>query len=451
MSSPADREILVDSATLINLCRKHNNQLLSILNEQQKVDVQELIRTTQRIQQILWKCVHDYGSLEGLQIKSVEKVYTQICEYEKKIQQLQRMGTLARIITQARLRSRIDQLSNNICIAVESMEKEIREGAVQQLVVDNRDQFSEILENIDEEYAKNVKDRDRLRKSGNDLKKSIDQERYIKDKETREKIDNALSILTNPLEREVMLRAIPSLKVKPLLSEEEVAFVVSALNDDSPKKIPRCMYARSISTYPVDQKTGIREGDPVCDMFCASIFEGRVIAAVADGCGWGAPAKEAARKASQMFVAYMKRHQHHISKTDDAAVLILRAYAAAHKAIIEGFSEEMLFTAGTTTMMAGILMELAEPQGTNTFAFVTASVGDCKAYCFNQAGKRLHEITKGNRGNLDMRDPGGRLGPHKDGGLPDLRNLTLYCCLCKPGDVIGIVSDGVHDNFGEPL
>ena len=60
---------------------------------------------------------------------------------------------------------------------------------------------------------------------------------------------------------------------------------------------------------------------------------------------------------------------------------------------------------------------------------------------------RFDEITKGNRGGLDVRDPGGRIGPYLDEGRPDLRNLTLYCYPCEDADIIALVSDGVHDNL----
>jgi hypothetical protein len=76
------------------------------------------------------------------------------------------------------------------------------------------------------------------------------------------------------------------------------------------------------------------------------------------------------------------------------------------------------------------------------------SIGDCKAYKYSTKSGRVEEITKGNRGNQDAKDPGGRLGPTLEGGAPDLRNLKLYCVFCEEGDLIIAASDGVHDNFG---
>ena len=44
----------------------------------------------------LSKCVNDYGMVADMQLKTAEKVYVSICDYEKKIQQLQAQGTLVR-------------------------------------------------------------------------------------------------------------------------------------------------------------------------------------------------------------------------------------------------------------------------------------------------------------------------------------------------------------------
>lgn len=88
-----------------------------------------------------------------------------------------------------------------------------------------------------------------------------------------------------------------------------------------------------------------------------------------------------------------------------------------------------------------------QPENGKNFAVVFASIGDCKAYHWEPSG-RVSEITRGNRGNHDMKDPGGRLGPHSNDGSPDLRNFSLYCQYCNEGDFITFVSDGVHDNLG---
>lgn len=60
----------------------------------------------------------------------------------------------------------------------------------------------------------------------------------------------------------------------------------------------------------------------------------------------------------------------------------------------------------------------------------------------------MDDITIGNRANLtDAKDPGGRLGPWSQNGTDDLRNLKLYYVEVEPGDLLIVVSDGIHDNF----
>jgi hypothetical protein len=52
------------------------------------------------------------------------------------------------------------------------------------------------------------------------------------------------------------------------------------------------------------------------------------------------------------------------------------------------------------------------------WAFVCASVGDCKAFCWTPSSGKLQDITVGNRTNLtDASDPGGRIGPYLQGGF----------------------------------
>jgi hypothetical protein len=128
------------------------------------------------------------------------------------------------------------------------------------------------------------------------------------------------------------------------------------------------------------------------------------------------------------------------------SVKSLGSFSVANDAIIEGKSKEDLWSCGTTTLMAGILAEVDGDAG--EWALVCVSVGDCKAFVWNEKYERCVDVTAGNRRNLrDARDPGGRLGPYLEGDLPDLRNLASYFWPLSPKDVLLAVSDGVHDNF----
>jgi len=47
-----------------------------------------------------------------------------------------------------------------------------------------------------------------------------------------------------------------------------------------------------------------------------------------------------------------------------------------------------------------------------------------------------------------LRDPGGRVGPMiGEKGEPDLRNLNVCHTNCCEGDIIIVVTDGIHDNL----
>ena len=75
------------------------------------------------------------------------------------------------------------------------------------------------------------------------------------------------------------------------------------------------------------------------------------------------------------------------------------------------------------------------------------SIGDCKAFHWRAADGVVTDITIGNRQELDVRDPGGRIGPHLRNGAPDVRNLKLFFQPCEEGDMIVAMSDGIHDNL----
>lgn len=64
-----------------------------------------------------------------------------------------------------------------------------------------------------------------------------------------------------------------------------------------------------------------------------------------------------------------------------------------------------------------------------------------------------------NTKNVDLKDPGGRLGPYLDNGLPDLRNLQLSFTPCDENDIIIVLSSTAFYNmvpapanfYGSPL
>jgi len=275
---------------------------------------------------------------------------------------------------------------------------------------------------------------------------------------------------------------------------------------------------RCISNYPVkreEENRVIRMGDPIADYFLTRVYMNRAILALADGCGWGKSAKDAARIAANTFLSYLDSRHADMLSVRDIGRLILRAFSEAHEKILK--SHDDIWEAGTTTMLAGMIVELNIEDDVNNstkenghsstqngdkkespraeedekqvskakdekdkgkvqekekekdkekeketqkekekgkgerctkWVFVCASVGDCKALHYSKTKRKITDITHGNR--IDVRstsDPGGRLGAMVGDGAPDLRNLFVHFCPCDEGDMLMLLTDGVHDNF----
>eukprot|EP01107_Rhizomastix_libera_P003835 TRINITY_DN1657_c0_g1_i2.p1 TRINITY_DN1657_c0_g1~~TRINITY_DN1657_c0_g1_i2.p1 ORF type:complete len:868 (+),score=233.96 TRINITY_DN1657_c0_g1_i2:30-2606(+) len=240
--------------------------------------------------------------------------------------------------------------------------------------------------------------------------------------------------------------------------------------------------ARTISTYPLMPGTRIQQGSPVCDIYAAELTEGRAILCLADGCSWGEKPREAARRASACFVNHVSENHTKKKTIRELGVLLLEGLAKAHSAIVA--QKEDPYDAGTTTLVGGVVCGVTDSKGASlrrlesglslsaakaqplkgTFstskmdeynpflegielwAFLFISVGDCKVFRYSSSSGKISDITRGNRGT-DATDPGGRIGPHLDFGMPDLRNLSLHCQPCNQNDLIIMVSDGVYDNL----
>lgn len=199
----------------------------------------------------------------------------------------------------------------------------------------------------------------------------------------------------------------------------------------------------------------------ICDYFRAATLENRTILVVADGCGWGRKARAAAETVSkvqtkkfrvlisQAVMEYMLdiHIQKNIRNTGDCNHELLSAFRHGHDAIIK--SCDYIDECGTSTLLSGMIMRL-RPHSflEEEWAFVAVSVGDCKAYHWDPVKKKITDITFGNRTDVrDARDCGGRLGPYIGVSDPDLRNLASFHHPCKPGDIIFVCTDGVHDNL----
>jgi len=169
---------------------------------------------------------------------------------------------------------------------------------------------------------------------------------------------------------------------------------------------------------------------------------------VADGCGWGERAMQASHRLRDHFMDYFTNEVKSLRTLREISEHLVTAISYANYYI--SYDKKTVWMAGTTTGLCGLLVELDTTKDPSLppWAFVFVSIGDCKCFKFDGVTQACQDITVGNRMNItDARDPGGRLGPHHKKGDPDLRNLELYWIGCNEGDMVLVVSDGVHDNL----
>lgn len=201
--------------------------------------------------------------------------------------------------------------------------------------------------------------------------------------------------------------------------------------------------AESVGGYPAGS-----QGSIMCDRFHVKSFGDRTIFALADGCNWGVRPRTAATRASAGFIDYLAdlKIQSEASTLLSLKEHILRAYRVAHAKIVGDIAPEEIWTISQTTLIGGMIVPLVNNK-TYKWAALFFSVGDCKAFLFNETDG-VKDLTYGNRVNArNAKDTGGRLGPYVDGGQPDLRNLKSYFWPLKTGDIFFVVSDGVYDNM----
>lgn len=168
--------------------------------------------------------------------------------------------------------------------------------------------------------------------------------------------------------------------------------------------------------------------------------EGYQIFSVADGCGWGAKARNAAVTASELALGFINKHlsQCRAITIREIVKIQLAAFKHAQEALLQAGT-----TVGTTTLTVGIIAG-----GYSVFA----CLGDSDGRLIRTVGKiqQCVNVTPGSRSDsIDATDPGGRLGNYCGEGAV-WKNLRVSVLKNQKGDVIIAGSDGLADNF-DPL
>mmetsp|Transcript_2142 Transcript_2142/g.6769 ORF Transcript_2142/g.6769 Transcript_2142/m.6769 type:complete len:518 (-) Transcript_2142:79-1632(-) len=297
-----------------------------------------------------------------------------------------------------------------------------------------------------------------------------------------------------PRERRLELcRELPNYPVRSVVHPDERVILAGPPPDESPVSLGAQVTGHTVSTYPrVGEE---RYGDPVADFFSAHLFREAAVLALADGCNWGEGPRRAAARAAEGFSSYVYERLDEIEKVSDLGPVLLRGLAVAHHNVSVDSTE--VFHVGTTTLLGAVLLPLGDGcesvsvteqrpaqgtlaaaaeqvaaereaeldaggspqarsrsgvQGLPRWAIGLVSVGDAKAFLWQRATGKVVDFTCDNRTySLSAKDCGGRIGPSNEEGGPDLRNLTLMHRTCVQGDILLMVSDGVHDNLDPQL
>eukprot|EP00727_Mastigamoeba_balamuthi_P008619 m51a1_g438 putative C-tail anchored protein (490) ;mRNA; f:68912-71111 len=260
----------------------------------------------------------------------------------------------------------------------------------------------------------------------------------------------------------------------------EVYLSPSAISEPPAPDEGRCRFlgnaAASLvtSTYPRSRKTGERFGDPISDCVGVMLYPHVSVACIADGCGWGMIAREAAGTASSAFIEQMQRPARDgVHDTRDLSRALLDAIANAHLRILGDGKET--WNKGTSALLGVAIARHKEAKNIKTkYAVVCASVGGCRAFvvhtCSGSAilAKELTATTTpciaclapassssasssstsaAPGGGVRVAGVGGRIGPSELNGTPDLRNLGAFITEAEEGDLVVLITDGIGDNL----
>jgi hypothetical protein len=97
-------------------------------------------------------------------------------------------------------------------------------------------------------------------------------------------VESALSIMKDPERRSKICSVVPKVKLAPLRTKTEIAVIRGPPSDESGQAYGDDAFARTVSTYPRNQTTGKRDGDPICDQYYLVLYENRILFALGKIC-----------------------------------------------------------------------------------------------------------------------------------------------------------------------
>ena len=267
----------------------------------------------------------------------------------------------------------------------------------------------------------------KLEKEDQEKRKLLMKEfKQLKMKEDRkqllERLDNRIPDIISPDLRLTLKNSIENHPLSLINSDIYLTTISGPPYDESPQNYLDVLSSQTISTYPYLPGIG-RAGDPICDYYYIRLFKDATIISLADGCNWGEPPKQAAKRASTCFVRYVQDHLHLFKSTRKVAHFLLNAISAAHSSIIEGYPD--IWSAGTTTLVGGILLPYDVPPSSSSSLIPSNSSSSSSFHSsLSQLAGGNSSSSSSSTSNNNNNNNGGISNSNSNGNLSSFQSFT---------------------------
>eukprot|EP01094_Clydonella_sp_ATCC50884_P005524 TRINITY_DN1445_c0_g1_i2.p1 TRINITY_DN1445_c0_g1~~TRINITY_DN1445_c0_g1_i2.p1 ORF type:complete len:1205 (-),score=385.88 TRINITY_DN1445_c0_g1_i2:176-3277(-) len=229
--------------------------------------------------------------------------------------------------------------------------------------------------------------------------------------------------------------------------EEHVAYLSRPYNkgacvQPTSSVLTPIIHGGTCSLYPSIPGKRQGAGGPNTDFYATAAYEHAFVAALACGCEFGTVTQKAATRAAHGFMEGVQSQLDDIKDTGGIPQLLLQGVRNAHETIVNGSKTD--FEVGTSALLGCVVLPIEDTAG--GWMMACANVGTAKAFHYSIATGTLQEVTA--LPSLSPSDDLDYVGAFDRRQLsPQLARLALSHHMCYDGDLVFLVSDGVHDNF----
>jgi len=185
----------------------------------------------------------------------------------------------------------------------------------------------------------------------------------------------------------------------------------------------------------IQKKGKIRNNDPIVECFGIETLVDKCICVVTSCKNYGPSCKETSALARNTFLETLREEKIHT--TFDALGAVLRAIHSSHEAIIK---QENVSNTDSISLIGGCLLCLYSLDSVKKYIFIYASIGNCKAFYWDQTTKIVTDISDENY--IDNMSSIGK-GPTVD--LESGIQMYMHECQDKD-DILLLMSPIVYQN-----